>query len=71
MNFDSQETIPDVYSPAYVLLLSLIQELFFQNKPLLCYRRLYNTHSTSTEILIYSPNSAISFYFHFSLSAET
>lgn len=30
MNFDSQETIPSVYSPAYVLLLSLIQEIFFQ-----------------------------------------
>lgn len=30
MNFDSQETIPNVYSPAYVLLLSLIQELSFK-----------------------------------------
>lgn len=30
MNFDSQETIPSVYSPAYVLLLSLIQGIFFQ-----------------------------------------
>ena len=66
MNFDSQETIPIVCAAV-----EFDSRAFLSNKPLLYYRRVYNAHSTSTEILIYSPNSAISFYFHFSLSAET